>query len=308
MSLPVSLTMRQQMVATLESLLESDERLVVVLADIGDSQFHREKPGVAQRVINLGIMEQTLISVGAGFAMEGFIPVMHSFAPFLVERPFEQIKDDFCYQQLSGKFISYGASYDYSIEGMTHHAPGDVQLMHSVPGMQIVVPGTPAEFDTLFRESYTNAASTYYRLSEAVNSFNPFDAPVSFGALHLVKRGASGAATVIAIGPMLGRTLAAVEGLDVTVLYCATVAPFDSEMLRQVCQASESHEITLIEPYYEGVLVPDICAAMRGIPVCVETIGVPHRVLSHYGTPLEHDAALGLTPEGIRARITNIGQ
>ncbi len=294
----IAQTMRQQMIDTLEGLLESDERLAVLLADISDAQFHREKPAVAQRVINLGIMEQALISVGAGFAMEGFIPVMHSFAPFLVERPFEQIKDDFCYQRLSGKFISNGASYDYSIEGMTHHGPGDVQLMHTIPDMQIIVPGTPLEFDALFRQSYANGANTYYRIGMAVN---PFDMPVTFGKLHLVKRGTQGAATIIAVGPMLGRTLAAVEGMDVSLLYCTTVAPFDGETLRR--QSNGSHDIVLVEPYYEGVLVPDICAALRGTPIRIETIGVPHRILSHYGTPQEHDEALGLTPEGIRRRV-----
>ena len=296
----IAQTMRQQMIDTLESLLESNERLVVLLADISDEHFHREKRAVAQRVINLGIMEQALISVGAGFAMEGFIPVMHSFAPFLVERPFEQIKDDFCYQRLSGKFISNGASYDYSIEGMTHHGPGDVQLMHTLPDMQIVVPGTPAEFDALFRQSYANDANTYYRIGTAVN---PFDMPVTFGKLHLVKRGTQGAATIIAVGPMLGRTLAAIEGMDVTLLYCTTVAPFDGETLRLVCPSNDSHDIVLVEPYYEGVLVPDICAALLDMPTRIETIGVPHRILSHYGTPQEHDEALGLTPDGIRRRV-----
>ncbi len=158
------MNMRQQMVKTLEDLAKQDERLVVLLAAISNSLFSKDNPHIARRVINLGIMEQTLISVGAGFALEGFIPVMHSFAPFLVERPFEQIKDDFVYQQLSGKFISTGASYDYSVEGMTHHGPGDVALMHTLPGMQVVVPGTAQEFDILFRASYANGANTYYRL------------------------------------------------------------------------------------------------------------------------------------------------
>src|SRR5713226_2495408 len=180
------MNMRQQMVKTLEELLAHDERLVVVLAVISYSLFNKNSSLFAERILNLGIMEQTMVSVAAGIAMEGFIPAVHSITPFLVERPFEQIKDDFCYQQLSGKFISVGASYDYSVEGMTHQGPGDVYIMHGLPAMQIVVPGTPAEFDALFRESYANGANTYYRLSLAKN---PFDTPAQFGKLAVVRQG-----------------------------------------------------------------------------------------------------------------------
>ena len=289
------MNMRQQMVTTLEDLLATDERLVVLLADISYSLFNKDNSIFSERILNLGILEQTLVSTAAGLALEGFIPAVHSFVPFLVERPFEQLKDDFCYQQLGGNFISTGASYDYSVEGMTHHGPGDVQILHGLPGMQIVVPGTAGEFDTLFCESYANGSPTYYRLSA---KSNPVEYPVRFGELIVVKRGKQG--TVIAVGPMLAAVLPAVEEMDVTVLYCTTVAPFDGETLRST---SESSNIVIVEPYYEGALVPDICAAMKQMPVRVESIGVPRKVLSHYGNPEQHDEELGLTPEGIRRRI-----
>jgi transketolase len=289
------MNMRQQMVTTLEELMATDERLVVLLADISNSLFNKHNPLFSERILNLGILEQTMISAAAGVAIEGLIPAVHSFASFLVERPFEQLKDDFCYQQLGGNFISTGASYDYSEEGMTHHGPGDVQILRSLPGMQIVVPGTPEEFDTLFRASYANGSPTYYRLT--VKS-NPVEYPVRFGKLAVVKQGKR--ATVIAVGPMLAAVLPAVEDMDVTVLYCTTVAPFDDESLRT---ASQSSNIITVEPYYEGVLVPDICSAMNHTPIRLETIGVPHKVLSRYGNPEQHDEELGLTPRGIRHRI-----
>src|SRR5579863_571648 len=278
-------TMRQQMVETLEDILLQDERAVIVLAEISYSLFHKQRPEVRERLFNLGIMEQSMISVAAGFALEGFIPCVHSITPFLVERPFEQLKDDFCYQQLSGKFISTGASYDYSEEGMTHKGSDDVHILRSQPGMQIVVPGTPSEFDALFRASYANGANTYFRLSLAQN---PFDTSTQFGKLAVVRRGTQ--ATIIAVGPTLAPTLAAVEGMDVTVLYCATVAPFDGETLRA---ADQSSNIILVEPYYEGVLAQDICAAMQHTPMRLESIGVPHRILPNYGAPEEHDADIG---------------
>ena len=81
-----------------------------------------------ERVINVGIMEQTAVSLAAGLALESFHPIIHSITPFVAERPFEQIKDDFCYQGLGGTFISIGASYDYGTDGMTHHGPADVPI------------------------------------------------------------------------------------------------------------------------------------------------------------------------------------
>jgi len=108
--------MRQHMITTLEELMVTDERLVVLLADISYSLFNKDNSKFSDRILNLGILEQTVISTAAGLAMEGSIPAVHSFAPFLVERPFEQLKDDFCFQQLGGNFISNGASYDYSVE------------------------------------------------------------------------------------------------------------------------------------------------------------------------------------------------
>lgn len=284
--------MRQHMIDLLNTMVLEDERVVIVLADISASRFTPHK-----RVLNLGIMEQSMISVSAGLAMEGFIPVAHTFAPFLVERPLEQLKDDFCYQRLGGNFISTGASYDYSEEGMTHQGPGDVQALLGLPGMQIVVPGTALEFERLFRQTYANGAPTYYRL--ALRS-NPTEREVDFGKLAVIRRGRAG--TLIAVGPMLEPTLRAAEDLDVTVLYCTTVAPFDGETLRRECA---NERIVLVEPYYTGGLTAQIMAAMQRRPVCIESIGVPHRVLNGYGTPEQHEEALGLTPQGIRERVVN---
>ena len=61
--------MRQQMVKTLEELMTYDERLVVVLAEISYSYFNKHSPQFSERILNVGIMEQTMVSVAAGLAM-----------------------------------------------------------------------------------------------------------------------------------------------------------------------------------------------------------------------------------------------
>jgi len=284
------------MVRTLTDALDVDRRMVVLLGNISVSLFEKRLFSARpQRIYDVGIAEQAMVSMAAGLALEGMIPVVHTIAPFLAERTFEQIKDDFSYQQLGGNFISIGASYDYSAEGMTHQGSGDVQVLRSLPGMQIVVPGTAEEFDTLFRASYADGQPTYFRLSERQNTIPQ---PVRFGQAEVIRQGSL--ATVAAVGPMLAPTLAATEGLDMTVLYYTTVAPFDSSTLRE---HSPHGRIVLVEPFYADTLIPEVTAAMVSTPVRVEAIGVPHELLTRYGTPEQHDEALGVTSPGIRARL-----
>ena len=152
--------------------------------------------------------------------------------------------------------------------------------------------------NTLFRASYADGQPTYFRLSERSNA-----APqsVEFGRATLVREGSR--ATIIAVGPMLAATLEATKGLDVTVLYYTTVAPFDGEALRARSGQSAHGRIALVEPFYAGTLIPEVTEAMGGSPVRVAAIGVPRQLLTHYGTPEQYDEAIGLTPAGIRARI-----
>jgi len=70
--------MRAQMGATLQDLMDTDPRLAIVLADISHGYFERAAAAYPERVIKVGIMEQTAVSLAAGFAIEGFIPVVHS--------------------------------------------------------------------------------------------------------------------------------------------------------------------------------------------------------------------------------------
>ena len=289
--------MRDRMGEVVSELIETDPNTALVLAAISSQYFRAVLKRYPNRAINVGIMEQTMVSLAAGLAMEGFQPIVHSIAPFVVERPFEQIKDDFCHQGLGGTFISIGASYDYGTDGMTHHCPGDVPILKTLPGMQVCVPGTADEFEALLRQTYRNGAPTYIRTSIQQNQRSR---PTDFGRLRVEREGQDG--VVVAVGPMLERTLAAVADLDLTVLYATTVVPFDQETLQEaVSQAAPN--LILVEPYYEGALVPELVKALQATPTRIEAIGVPRRLLNRYGPPERHDQAYGLTAEGIRARI-----
>jgi transketolase len=290
--------MRKQFVKTIEDTLDKDNRLVLLLGDIGVFGFRNSFIKHPSNVYNIGILEQATVSLAAGLAKTDLIPVVHTITPFIVERSLEQIKVDFAFQRLGGNFVSVGASYDYAALGATHHCPADIGILKNIPGMEIVIPGTPEEFDILFRESYADGNPTYYRLSERVNKESN---KVKFGKANVIKKGKK--ATVIAVGPRLQDVLKATENEDVTVLYYTTIFPFDSKTLKN---NMEGNKILICEPYYEGALTLDITNVFPGKALEIAHAGMPRKFLSAYGKAEEHDKDLGMTSEVIRKKLKKL--
>ena len=290
-------TMRDRFMRVTSELLDSDPRVAVVLADIGASSFEPARQRHPDRVINLGIREQLLIGVTSGLALSGLRPVAHTFAPFLVERPFEQIKIDIVHQGVGAVLVSAGGSFDYPFYGRTHQAPGDVALLDTLPGWTVHVPGHPDEAEAQLRAAVTADGPVYLRLSLPANAA---PVPVRPGELAVLRTGSAG--TVLAVGPMADAVLAATAGLDVTVLYATTIRPFDARTLRATLS---NPDVVLVEPYLAGTSVPFVAEALSDIPHRVLALGVGRQELRRYGTPAEHIAAHGLDAVGLRARIAD---
>src|SRR5205814_10111230 len=154
---------------TAEELVRVETRIAVVLADIGTGRMPGAERACAERVINVGIREQLMVGVAAGLAMTGFRPIVHSYAPFAVERPFEMLKLDLGHNDAGAIVVSVGASYDTAVYGRTHEAPEDVSLLSALPGWRIYVPGHPAEAELLLRAAARTDERVYLRLSEQSN-------------------------------------------------------------------------------------------------------------------------------------------
>jgi transketolase len=220
--------MRTVFAATTSSLLDEDPLAAVVLAEISADLFAKAAARHPERVLNVGIREQLMVSVGGGLALAGLRPIVHTYAPFLVERAFEQVKLDLAHQGARAVLVSIGASYDAASSGRTHQAPEDVALLDTVPGFSVVVPGHPDEVPELLRSAVgaLDSLSTYVRLSSEANQ----SALPVWPGLQVVRSGRE--AVVVAVGPMLSPVLDAVGDLDVTVAYTTSVRPFDGEGLR----------------------------------------------------------------------------
>lgn len=289
-------TMRERFATVTARLLDQDPTVAIVLADIGVARF--AEVGAIERhpkrVLNVGIREQLMIGVASGLAIEGMRPVVHSYTPFLVERPFEQIKLDLAHQDATAVLVSIGASHDASTEGRTHQSPGDVALLSTLPDWEIHVPGHPDEVERLLLRAAAVDRSSYVRLASTANKA-AYDDTDGFVRLRTGRE-----AVVVAVGPMLDPVLEATNGLDVTVLYAATVRPFDHRGLRASIVGSG---VVIVEPYLEGTSAAEVAHALCDVPHRLLSIGVDNVELRRYGRPSEHDAAHGLDVAGLQDRI-----
>jgi transketolase len=279
--------MRERFYELAREALAENERVAVVTAQIGADAF-----GGHPRHFDVGIREQLLIGAAAGLALEGYRPVAHSYAPFLVERPWEFLKLDLGHNDLGAVLVSIGASYDAAHEGRTHQAPEDVALVAALPGWTIHVPGHPDELERLFVRSLADDDRVYIRLSEEENH-----ARVDGGGFTVLRRDSAGAPLVVAVGPTLRPVLEATAGRNVGVAYLATVRPFPHDELREAL--ADGTDVVLVEPYLAGTSAAEVAAALRDRPHRLLALGVPNAEFRRYGTGAEHRAAHGLDAAGI---------
>ncbi|WP_026520197.1 transketolase family protein [Butyrivibrio sp. FCS006] len=292
------MNMREAFINAANDLVEKDTKVSLILGGISVASFSDAINKYPKRVFDAGIMEQTGIGIAAGMSISGMIPIYHTIAPFLAERAYEQLKIDFGYQKLGGNFVSNGASIDYSSFGATHQCPAEINVIKQIPNMQIIVPGTAHEFETLFRDNYNNGCATYYRLCRDMNRN---DQNVELGHANVICKGDD--ATIIAVGPMLDMVLGAIEGLNVTVLYYTSIEPFDKETL---LINSSSRKIMICEPYYEGGILYDVIKLFNGQPISIQQFGLPHEFCSHYGSTIENMNYWNLTIKDLRNRLEGL--
>jgi len=293
--------LRQEFADTMLELGPSDPRLVVMVGDISHGilqPFAKACPG---RYYNIGICEPTMVNMAAGLNKVGLIPVVHTIAPFITERAYEQIKLDFGYQQLSLNLISVGGSFDYSQLGCSHHCYTDVSLLCHLKRGVVVMPGSPLEFKKLFNEIYANGMINYFRLPETTHGieFQPED--IQLGRGIRVREGKD--VTLAVVGAQLRNAITAADtlsgdGISAEVLYFPTIKPFDKEMLR--ASLEKTRRLVSIEELSAHDGLYSLCLkASVGLDGLVAAQLAVEDFIHGYGTYDELCNKIGLSAEGI---------
>ena len=157
--------MRNTLLKNISQKLQTEEDIIVLLGDLGTFQMREASKIFPDRVINFGIMEQSMIGFAAGLSRGGFYPITYSITPFLVDRAYEQIKIDLIYNNNNALILSAGASFDYSNLGPTHHCPHDVSNLLSINHPFIVHPFTKIESILICDYLISHKQQAYFRIS-----------------------------------------------------------------------------------------------------------------------------------------------
>lgn len=301
-------SIRQQFADTMLQIGQADSKLVVLVGDISHFNLQPFAKACPGRYYNVGICEQAIISMAAGLSKVGLHPVAHTISPFIIERALEQIKLDFCYQQLGGSLITVGSAFDYSNLGCTHHCSNDFALLKTYQRTQIMYPASINEFHELFCQTYQNEYLSYFRIPESQHN-EEIREKIVLGKGIKITEGRN--LTIVVTGPHLHTALSAKDGLQALgwepeILYIHTIRPLDVELIRN--SIGKTRNVIVIEEHMQsGGLGDDVLRASRDIEaVTFSSLSIPDVFVTEYGTYEEHCGRLGFTREGILARVESV--
>ena len=286
----------------LATLARQDRRIVAVCSDsVGSSNlvaFAREFP---ERVINVGIAEQTRGGVAAGLANGGLIPFVSCAAPFLTARALEQIKVDVAYSNYHVVLCGQSPGMSYGELGPTHHSIEDFAWMRALDNMTVLAPADPFQTRAALRWAAATDRPVYMRIGRAkLPAVTPEDHAFVVGQADELRAGRD--VTLIAAGSLVVAALKAAEalatqGVQARVLNMATIAPLDeAAVIRAAVETGRI--VTAEEAVVHGGLGSAVAeVVVRHCPVPMRLLGVPHFApTGKTGFLLDH---FGLNAEGI---------
>jgi len=155
--------MRRQFGKSITELAEKDDRIYLLTGDIGYAIFDEFREKFPDRFFNIGIREQSMIGMAAGMALEGLKPYVYTITPFLIERPFEQIKLDINQQNTNVKLVGYA---DYPTHGPTHSEINARWLMSKFENIYLYFPKNSQEVVEALHKSYKSNSPAFISLKK----------------------------------------------------------------------------------------------------------------------------------------------
>ncbi len=301
--------MRNAFARELTRLAAADERVVLLMGDIGNRLFDDFKARFPERFFNCGVAEANMMSVAAGLALCGLRPVVYTIVPFVTTRCLEQIRVDVCYHHAPVVIVGVGGGLSYASLGATHQSCEDLGLLRMLPGVKIVCPGDATEVRLGLQRALAQDDPVYLRLGKkgepAVHQDEP---PFEIGRGIVLREGTE--VTLLSTGNLLPTAVTVADrlqaqGRSVRLVSLHTVKPLDESLL-QASFAAGRLVVTLEEHSVLGGLggaVAEWLSEQTHLPARLLRIGTPDRFFHETGDQRYARQRLGLDAESVTQRI-----
>lgn len=258
--------LRKSYSATLSRLMKENEKIVVLDADL--SGAGATKPLYAEfpdRCFNCGIGEADMTCIAAGLAASGFIPIIHSFAPFCTRRVFDQIAVSVSYSQLNVKIVGWDPGVTTTYNGGTHMTFEDVAMMRALANVAVVDITDYVQIAKALPQLIALDSPVYIRMTRKLtDNFYDENYTYTFGKADKIRDGKD--ITIIASGTSLFDARQAVEtlstmGIDAEFLAIHTLKPLDEDAV--VASARKTGAVLTVENHsIHGGLYSAVCETL----------------------------------------------
>lgn len=296
----------------LVQLGKSNPNIVVLDADLSCSTqtkyFAKEFP---DRFFNMGIAEANMLSVAAGLALAGKIPVVSSFAMFATGRAWEQLRNSVAHNKANVKICATHSGITVGEDGASHQIIEDLAISRVIPGLTVLVPADAIETEQMLKEIINLDSPVYLRLGRsAVPIVHDDSYKFETGKAKILRDGSDISIVACGVGVHLGleaaEELSLRHGIKAELINSSSIKPLDSTT---ICNSvSKTGKIITIEEHNVigglGDAVASEILSNLDSPVKFKKIGIEDRfgqsgkaeqLLEHYGISVENILRVALS-------------
>jgi len=158
---------RREFIDTLITLAEKDEKIVLIVPDVGFNYIEEFRKRFPDRFFNFGVTEQSTMIIAAGLALSGLKPYVYSMINFVVFRPYEAVRNAVCLHNANVKIVGIKGSEGYKFLGFSHNLIAEneeIKVLEHLPNFKSFIAKTPEEVRKVILETYKTNSPCYIRI------------------------------------------------------------------------------------------------------------------------------------------------
>lgn len=245
--------MRNLFFDKLKKLMKQDQSIFFLTGDTGFNLVESMLEETPERALNVGVAEQNMIGIASGLVNVGYVPVCYAITNFLVERSFEQIRNDICLHEYKVILVGTSTGYDNGALGATHHKLDDIGALKVLPNLKIYSPSSFSSMSSVFKEAFESNHASFIRIpKEGIEDKGEAQSPN-----HFIKK-INTNTLVISHGKMVKNALSAHNISPVFSLFAMDrIKPLDDDLLMNLFDRYK--KIIVIEDNFRSGLYNSLC-------------------------------------------------